>query len=69
MFPIIYTPTEGQAIQEYSSSFRRPQGCFLDVSNPDGVEQALEMWGGADDIDLIVVSDGEQVSVPGLLSA
>lgn len=62
MFSIIYTPTEGEAIQNYSRLFRKPAGCFLDINDPDGIDAALNKWGGLNDIDLIVVSDGEQAS-------
>lgn len=61
MFPIIYTPTEGDAIAAYSRLFRRPEGCFLDITQPDNIEKPLSRYGGADDIDVIVVSDGEQI--------
>ncbi|THV69594.1 hypothetical protein D6D28_05774 [Aureobasidium pullulans] len=61
MFGIIYTPTEGEAISNYSSLFRRPEGCFLNVNEPDKVERDMSQWGGSEDIDLIVVSDGEQI--------
>ncbi|EME46796.1 malic oxidoreductase-like protein [Dothistroma septosporum NZE10] len=61
MFPIIYTPTEGDAIADYSRLFRRPEGCFLDITKPENIEQALDRWGGPDDIDVIVASDGEQI--------
>jgi malate dehydrogenase (oxaloacetate-decarboxylating) len=62
MMPIIYTPTEGDAISEYSGLFRRPEGCFLNIHNIDRVEKDMNRYGGEEDIDLIVVSDGEQVS-------
>lgn len=65
MFSIVYTPTEGSAIQNYSRVFRKPQGCFLDITKPEEVEERLsqfviegEEYGG---IDYIVVSDGEQI--------
>jgi len=61
MFPIIYTPTEGEAIQGYSRAFRRPEGCFLTITDPDSIETALERWGPSDDVDIICVSDGEQI--------
>lgn len=61
MFPIIYTPTEGDAIADYSELFRRPEGCFLDITQPDNIEKALDRYGSAEDIDAIVVSDGEQI--------
>ena len=61
MFPVIYTPTEGEAIAEFSRLFRRPDGCFLNIFDQDRIEQDLGQWGNPDDIDLIVVSDGEQV--------
>lgn len=61
MFPIIYTPTEGDAIQNYSRLFRRPSGCYINIEHPENLESSLKQWGGPDDVDLIVVSDGEQV--------
>ncbi|KAK4952269.1 NAD-dependent malic enzyme, mitochondrial, partial [Elasticomyces elasticus] len=61
MFPVIYTPTEGDAIAEYSHLFRRPEGCFLNVFEQDKIESELGQWGEEEDVDVIVVSDGEQV--------
>lgn len=61
MFPVIYTPTEGEAIANYSRLFRRPEGCFLNINDQDCIEDNLDQWGPPDDIDLVVVSDGEQV--------
>jgi malate dehydrogenase (oxaloacetate-decarboxylating) len=59
---VIYTPTEGDAIAGYSGLFRRPEGCFLNIEDKDRVSTDLKRWGTSGDIDLIVVSDGEQVS-------
>jgi len=56
MFSIIYTPTEGDAIQNYSRLFRRPQGCFLNIEDVGRVEEDLGQWGSAEDIDYIVVT-------------
>ena len=61
MFSIIYTPTEGDAIANFSRLFRRPDGCFLNIEDIDRVDADMAQWGEPDDIDLIVVSDGEQV--------
>lgn len=61
VFSIIYTPTQGEAIEDYSHQFRRPEGCFLDIKYPEQVEQRLAAFGSADDIDYIVVSDGESI--------
>ncbi|KAK5019495.1 NAD-dependent malic enzyme, mitochondrial [Cryomyces antarcticus] len=61
MFPIIYTPTEGEAIQNYSRLFRRPEGCFLNIFDQDRIEDNIAQWGEPDDVDLVVVSDGEQI--------
>ena len=62
MFSIIYTPTEGEAIQNFSRLFRRPEGCYLNIFDRDRVEENLGQWGKAEDIDYIVVTDGEEVS-------
>lgn len=61
MFPVIYTPTESDAIADYSRLFRRPEGCFLNIDHPDRIEDDMRQWGEAGDIDVIVVSDGEQI--------
>ena len=63
MFSIIYTPTEGEAIQHFSQLFRRPEGCFLNIDNQDRVEDNLAQWGRPEDIDYIVVTDGEEVAM------
>jgi malate dehydrogenase (oxaloacetate-decarboxylating) len=61
MFSVIYTPTEGEAIENYSRLFRKPEGCFLNIDDVDQVEMRMAKFGSAKDIDYIVVSDGEQI--------
>lgn len=62
MLPIVYTPTIGTAIQEYSHWFHKPRGIFLDIDNPDGIKTAFEESGkSSDDVDLIVVTDSEGI--------
>lgn len=61
MLPIIYTPTEGDAIATYSHRFRKPEGCFLDITQPDTIDERLSVFGEDKDIDYIVVSDGEGI--------
>ncbi|CAN3366210.1 NAD-dependent malic enzyme, mitochondrial [Diutina catenulata] len=61
MLPIIYTPTEGDAIAAYSHRFRKPEGCFLDITEPETIDERLSSYGEAKDIDYIVISDGEGI--------
>jgi malate dehydrogenase (oxaloacetate-decarboxylating) len=61
MFSVIYTPTEGDAIQNFSRLFRRPEGCFLNIIDIGRVHDDLAQWGTPDDIDYIVVTDGEEI--------
>ncbi|KAJ5159501.1 uncharacterized protein N7482_006505 [Penicillium canariense] len=61
MFSVIYTPTEGDAIQNYSRLFRKPEGCFLNIRDQDSLEECMSNFGTAEDIDYIVVSDGEEI--------
>lgn len=61
MFSIIYTPTEGEAIANFSRLFRRPEGCFLNIDDMDRIDDNIAQFGDPEDIDLIVVSDGEQI--------
>lgn len=62
MFSVIYTPTEGDAIQNYSRLFRKPEGCFLNINDQERIDESLSAFGVVEDIDYIVVSDGEEVS-------
>ncbi|OLZ71539.1 NAD-dependent malic enzyme [Streptomyces sp. IMTB 2501] len=62
MLPIVYTPTVGTAIRRYSTEFRRPRGVYLSVDAPEDIERSLRASGlGADDVDLIVATDGEGI--------
>ena len=62
MIPIIYTPTVGTAIQRYSHEYQRSRGVYLSIDDPDGIAEAFRNFGAdADDIDLIVATDGERI--------
>ncbi|KQL36278.1 malate dehydrogenase [Bacillus sp. FJAT-25509] len=62
MLPIIYTPTVGDAIQSYSHRYRRPDGLYLSIDNPEGIEKAFNNLGKPKNgIDLIVVTDSESI--------
>jgi malate dehydrogenase (oxaloacetate-decarboxylating) len=62
MLPIVYTPTIGTVIQQYSGDFRRPGGIYLSIDDPDGIGEAFTNFGlTGDDVDLIVVTDGEGI--------
>ena len=62
MLPIVYTPTVGSAIQQFSNEFRRSRGVYLSVDHPEDVETALRNSGlGADDVDLLVATDSEGI--------
>ncbi|WP_233515501.1 NAD-dependent malic enzyme [Marinitenerispora sediminis] len=62
MLPVVYDPTIGAAIRHYSHEYRRPRGVYLSVDDPEGVDAAFANLGlGADDVDLVVASDGEMI--------
>ncbi|MED0962457.1 oxaloacetate-decarboxylating malate dehydrogenase [Bacillus paramycoides] len=62
MLPIVYTPTVGVAIQRYSHEYRKPRGVYLSVNDPSSIEEAFANIGAtAENIDLVVVTDGEGI--------
>lgn len=61
LVPIIYTPTEGDAIAAYSHRFRKPEGVFFDITEPDSIERRLAAYGTSKDVDYVVVSDSEGI--------
>ncbi|AJI28448.1 oxaloacetate-decarboxylating malate dehydrogenase [Bacillus cereus] len=62
MLPIVYTPTVGVAIQRYSHEYRKPRGVYLSINDLSGIEEAFANIGAtAENIDLVVVTDGEGI--------
>jgi malate dehydrogenase (oxaloacetate-decarboxylating) len=58
MLPIVYTPTIGQAIKNYSNEYRRPRGVYLSVTHPGLIEESLRNIDvDGSEIDLIVATD------------
>src|SRR3954454_2862969 len=62
MLPVVYDPVVAQAIERYSHEFQRPNGVYLSIDDVDGVETAFRNYGlGADEVDLLVATDAEEI--------
>ena len=60
MTPIIYTPTVGEGCRQYSHVFRRPRGLYISYPHRDEIP-ALLANSPSEDVDVIVVTDGERI--------
>lgn len=60
--PIVYDPTIGDAIENWSVNFRGSDAVYLSVDRIEDVRESFQNLGlGPDDVDLIVVSDAEAI--------
>ena len=60
MTPIVYTPTVAVACQQFSHIYRRPCGLFISYPLRDSIPQLLRNRPNQD-VDVIVVTDGERI--------
>jgi malate dehydrogenase (oxaloacetate-decarboxylating)(NADP+) len=60
LMPIVYTPTVGQACQEFANIFRETSGFYLSIDQKGRVDELMKNWLDKD-VRLIVVTDGERI--------
>ncbi|MDO0929627.1 NAD-dependent malic enzyme [Streptomyces sp. TG1A-8] len=62
LLPVVYDPTVGQAIKQWSDTFRDSQAIYVSIDRPDDIEASFKSLGlGPEDVDLIVVSDAQEI--------
>ncbi|WP_245006015.1 MULTISPECIES: NAD-dependent malic enzyme [Rhodococcus] len=62
LLPVVYDPTIGDAIEQWSQDYRQSRAVYLSIDHVDDIEIAfatLEL--GPEDVDLIVCSDAEEI--------
>ena len=60
LLPIVYTPTVGLGCQHFSQAFRRPRGLFFSIPHQKRIQNILA-HPRFDNVEVIVVTDGERV--------
>ena len=60
MLPIVYTPTVGQAVQEFNFLYQSPRGISLSPLNIERADSALESFPW-DDVRMIVATDSSAI--------
>lgn len=62
MIPIVNDRTVGMAMEQYRHECRRPRGVYLSIDHFEAIETTFGNLGaGANDIDLILATDAEQI--------
>jgi malate dehydrogenase (oxaloacetate-decarboxylating) len=60
MMPVIYTPVVGAACQQFSLIYRKPRGLFIPFPEQGAIDSILGHR-PYQDVDIIVVTDGERI--------
>ena len=58
--PLVYTPTVGEACQEFGHIFRAPRGIYLPISARGRLKELLSNW-PEKEVRFTVVTDGERI--------
>ncbi|MFJ9630123.1 NAD-dependent malic enzyme [Streptomyces sp. NPDC101175] len=62
LLPVVYDPTVGDAVEQWSTDFRDSRAVYLSIDRPEEVQASFASLGlGAEDVDLIVVSDAQAI--------
>ncbi len=62
LLPVVYDPTIGEAIKKWSQDYRISRAVYLSIDRPEDIRASFETLGfGPDDVDLIVVSDAQEI--------
>ncbi|WP_377274518.1 NAD-dependent malic enzyme [Peterkaempfera sp. SMS 1(5)a] len=62
LLPVVYDPTVGEAIEKWSVDYRDSRAVYLSIDRPEDMKASFQSLGlGADDVDLIVVSDAQEI--------
>ncbi|ETW81794.1 hypothetical protein HETIRDRAFT_51829 [Heterobasidion irregulare TC 32-1] len=67
--PILYTPTVGDACQNYSHIWRRPEGLYVSIGDKGRIRDVLSTWPNLREARIAVVTDGSRILGLGDLGA